>query len=185
MDLFLIISYSMKEKNKQNKANKQTNSNNNNKKQVTRSRKESGPAFGTWGFRKWKLDQLHEALQEVSWHRRTVLHWVPSHSGIPSNEAVDKLAKWGAAEDQGDITLSHFKKWRRPSRLAVRLQRWLPLVNTKRPGDHLTPANGPQQAEPAYNMHRKLQLAPVPLCSCGEVRQWTEHTLLDCQNHQR
>ena len=183
MDLFLIFSYSMKEKNKQNKANKQTNSNNNNKKQVTRSGKESGPAFGTWGFRKWKLDQLHEALQQVSWHSCTTLgsfpHW------HPKQWSCRQTGKVRCCRRPGRHYFFHFKKWRRPSRLAVRLQRWLPLVNTKRPGDHLTPANGPQQAEPAYNMHRKLQLAPIPLYSCGEVKQSTKHTLLDWQNHQQ
>ena len=53
-----------------------------------------------------KLDQLREALQQVSRHRRTVPQRVPSHCGIPGNEAEDKRAELGAAELQKDTALS-------------------------------------------------------------------------------
>ena len=38
--------------------------------------------------------------------RFTVLQWVPSHCGIPSNETADRLTKQGAAGDQEDNTVS-------------------------------------------------------------------------------
>ena len=77
--------------------------------------------FSPCGFRKWKKIYQHlEALQKASRHWHTVLQWVPSHYGIPGNEAADKLAKQGAVEDQEDNPFQEMKTLR--SRSATKVQ---------------------------------------------------------------
>ena len=125
---------------------------------------------------------LSRKLYNILEHRRVVLHWIPSHCGI--NEHADRLAKQGANMEQEKlpITLKQ-KKTIMKDRFRAK----------KIPDDYHTLDRAGQvtilHLRTGHNrlnshMHRKMNLVPSPLCTCGTEDQTTEHILQRCPTYQ-
>jgi hypothetical protein len=58
------------------------------------------------------LPQLEQALYTIKTYR-TVLQWIPSHSGVYGNEQADRLAKHGAGQQQQEnpVCLTEMKNF--------------------------------------------------------------------------
>ena len=120
-------------------------------------------------------------LQEAAKCRRVALQWIPSHCGIPGNEAADGLAKLGALEAQPDNKSVSFIEKRTLVKAAMRqtstrdayhfLERQQQVVVMRLRTGH---------NRLNVHMFRKMKLAHTPLCNCGLSEQTTAHILQDC-----
>ena len=123
-------------------------------------------------------------LYNILEHRRVVLQWIPAHCGVKGNEHADRLAKQGANMEQEEllITLKQKKTIMKNMFRAKRI-----------PDDYHTLDRAGQvtllRLRTGHNrlnshMHRKMNLVPSPLCTCGTEDQTTEHILQRCPAYQ-
>ena len=127
---------------------------------------------------------LRRKLYNIIEHRRVVLQWIPAHCGVKGNEHADRLAKQGANMEQEKllITLKQKKTIMKNMFRAKRI-----------PDDYHTLDRAGQvtllRLRTGHNrlnshMHRKMNLVPSPLCTCGTEDQTTEHILQRCPAYQ-
>ena len=127
---------------------------------------------------------LRRKLYSILEHRRVVLPWIPAHCGIKGKEHADRLAKQGANMEQEKlpITLNQKKTIMKNMFIAKKI-----------PDDYHTLDRAGQvtliRLRTGHNrlnshMHRKMNLVPSPLCTCGTEDQTTEHILQRCPAYQ-
>ena len=120
---------------------------------------------------------LRRKLYSILEQRRVVLQWIPAHCGIKGNEHADRLAKQGANMEQEKLPIT-LKQKKTILKNTFRAQ--------KIPDDYHTLDRAGQvtliRLRTGHNtlnshMHRKVNLVPSPLCTCGTEDQSTEHIL--------
>ena len=127
---------------------------------------------------------LRRKLYSTLEHRRVILQWIPAHCGIKGNKHADRLAKQGANMEQEKlpITLKQEKTIMKNMFKAKKI-----------PDDYHTLDRAGQvtliclrTGHNRLNSHmlRKINLVPLPLCTCGTEDQTTEHILQRCPAYQ-
>ena len=127
---------------------------------------------------------LRRKLYIILEHRRVILQWIPAHCGIKGNEHADRLAKQGANMEQEKLPIT-LKQKKTIMKNMFRAK--------KIPDDYHTLDRAGQvtliRLRTSHNrlnshMHRRMNLIPSPLCTCGTEDQTTEHILQRCPTYQ-
>ena len=127
---------------------------------------------------------LRHKLYSIVEHRRVALQWIPAHCGIKGNEHADRLAKQGANMEQEKLPITFKQK----NTIMKNM-----FIAKKIPDDYHTMDRSGQvtliRLRTGHNrlnshMHRKMNLVPSPLCTCGTEDQTTEHILKRCPAYQ-
>ena len=131
---------------------------------------------------------LRRKLYSILGHRRVILPWITAHCGFQGNAHAIRLAKQGATMEQEErpITLKQKKKTKNET-IKNRFRA------NKIPDDYHTLYRAGQDTlirqrtgHISFNshMHRRINLVPSPLCTCGTEDQTTEHILQRCTSYQ-
>ncbi|OOY33764.1 hypothetical protein BOV88_13545 [Solemya velum gill symbiont] len=130
-----------------------------------------------------KLPQLQQALYNIK-SLTTVIQWIPSHCGVWGNEQADRLAKYGAEQQQEEnpVCFSEMKTIIKS------------LFNTPQQQDSYHQLTRSEQTtifrlRTGHNrlnlhLHKVMKVVPSPMCPCGEAEQDTAHLLQSCNLHQ-
>ena len=128
---------------------------------------------------------LRHKLYSILEHKRVVVQWIPAHCGIKGNEHADRLAKQGANMEQEKLPITLKQKKKIIMKNMFRAK--------KIPDDYHTLDRAGQvtliRLRTGHNrlnshMHRRMNLVPSPLCTCGTEDQTTEHILQKCPAYQ-
>ena len=127
---------------------------------------------------------LRRKLYNILEHRRVVLQWIPAHCGVNGNEHADRLAKQGANMEQEEllITLKQKKTIMKNMFRAKRIPDDYHTLDRAGQVTLLRLRTGQNRLN--SHMHRKMNLVPSPLCTCGTEDQTTEHILQRCPAYQ-
>ena len=127
-----------------------------------------------------KEQELRIMLKELADTNRVALQWIPSHCGIPGNEAADQLAKKGAKGIQIEEDLTFHEK----KTLIKSIFRMPPRNDDYH---HLDREDQVKlfRMRTGHNrlnshMHRKLKMVPSSACGCQRGEQTAEHVLQVC-----
>ena len=127
---------------------------------------------------------LRRKLYSILEHRRVVIQRIPAHCGIKGNDHADRLAKQGANMEQEKLPITLKQK----KTIMKNMFR-----GKKIPDDYHTMDRAGQvtliRLRTGHNrlnshMHRKINLVPSPLCTCGTEEPTTEHILQRCPAYQ-
>ena len=142
----------------------------------SRSVLDSLAGHGEHNFRR----KLYSMLE----HRRVVIQWIPAHCGIKGNAHADRLAKQGANMEQEKlpITLKQKKTIMKNIFRAKKIPDDYHTLNRAGQVTLICLCTGPNRLN--SRMHRKMNLVPSPLCTCGTEDQTTEHILQRCPAYQ-
>ncbi|CAG2257387.1 unnamed protein product [Mytilus edulis] len=123
-----------------------------------------------------KLHQLQQALYNIK-SLTTVIQWIHSHCGVWGNEQADKLAKYGAEQQQEEnpVCFTEMKTIIKS------------LFNTPQQQDSYHQLTRSEQTtifrlrtghnRPNQRLHKVMKVVPSPMCPCGEAGQDTAHLL--------
>ncbi|CAG2230681.1 unnamed protein product [Mytilus edulis] len=141
-----------------------------------------------------KLRQLQQALYNIK-SLTTVIQWIPSHCGVWGNEQADKLAKYGAEQQQEENPVC-FTEMTTIIKSLFNIRDWNLLPDTVAAAPTLEEFRARLASVPwtqilrtghnrlNQHLHKVMKVVPSPMCPCGEAEQDTAHLLQSCKIHQ-